>query len=302
MNLSQTGVIFNVQRYCINDGPGIRTTVFMKGCPLNCAWCHNPESKKAAPQGMFRSSLCTACGKCALVCEENCHQITDGKHVFNPQKCVACTKCVMQCPAGAMEFMGEEKTVAEVLAEVEKDKIFYETSDGGLTVSGGEPFFQSEFLISLLKAAKQKGISTAVETCGFVNSQLLENAAEFIDLFLYDYKLSDSLQHEKYTGVKNDLILENLQLLHKLGKRVILRCPLIMGVNDNDAHFEAIACLTHKYPNIEQVDIEPYHRLGENKAEGIGVVPVCFEVAEDAMVDSWFEKLSNICKCKVVKN
>lgn len=302
MDLQQKGIIFNIQRYCINDGPGIRTTVFMKGCPLNCAWCHNPESKKIAPQGMFRSSLCTACGKCSFVCEENCHTVVDGKHTFAPKNCAACKKCVIECPNGAMEFMGEEKTAEEVLAEVEKDKIFYETSNGGLTVSGGEPFYQSEFLISLLKLAKEKEISTAVETCGFVNPKLLERAAEFIDIFLYDYKLTDLKQHEKYTGVDNNLILENLQLLNRLGKKVILRCPIIKGVNDNANHFEGIAALTKKYANIEQVDVEPYHRLGESKAQGIGVEPVCFEVAEDKMVEEWVNKLSVLCNCKVMKN
>lgn len=302
MDLSQKGIIFNIQRYCVNDGPGIRTTVFMKGCPLNCAWCHNPESKKIKPQGMFRASLCTACGKCAAVCEENCHKIINGKHLFNPLKCKSCKRCTEVCLNGAMEFMGEEKTVEEVLCEVEKDKIFYDTSNGGLTVSGGEPFYQFNFLLNLLKASGEKGISTAVETCGFVKRELLELAAPYIDLFLYDYKLTDGNEHKKYTGADNTLILENLQLLNKLGKKVILRCPIIKGVNDNANHFEGIAALTKKYANIEQVDVEPYHRLGESKAQGMGVEPVCFEVADDKTVEEWVNKLSVLCNCKVMKN
>ena len=302
MDLLQKGVIFNIQRYCVNDGPGIRTTVFMKGCPLNCAWCHNPESKKIKPQGLFRLALCTSCGRCVSVCEENCHTIKDGKHLFNPQKCKNCKSCVDACLNGAMEFMGEEKTVNEVIVEVEKDKIFYETSNGGLTVSGGEPFYQFDFLLCLLKAAKESGISTAVETCGFVKPDWLELAAPFIDLFLYDYKLSKIDEHKKYTGVENTLILENLHILNKLGKRVVLRCPIIKGINDNNDHFEAIARLTERYQNIEQVDIEPYHRLGESKAEGIGIEPVSFEVANDETVNEWLNKLSTICKCKVIKN
>ena len=302
MNLSQKGVIFNIQRYCVNDGPGIRTTVFMKGCPLNCSWCHNPESKKINPQGMFRSNFCTVCGRCVAACEENCHSIYNGKHLFNPINCKSCKKCVDVCLNGAMEFMGEEKTVEDVIKVVEKDKIFYETSGGGMTVSGGEPFYQFDFLINLLKASKERGISTAVETCGFVKPELLEKSTPYIDVFLYDYKLSDSDEHKKYTGVDNSLIIDNLDFLNKLCKPVILRCPVIAGVNDNLEHFKAIGMLTEKYQNIEQVDVEPYHRLGENKAEGIGIKPVCFEVVSDEIVEEWVKTLSPLCRCKVVKN
>lgn len=296
------GIIFNIQRYCVNDGPGIRTTVFMKGCPLNCAWCHNPESKLISHQIMLRTSLCTGCEQCAKVCENSCHSFQNNIHNFNPKNCITCNKCVDICPVGALETVGKEMTVSEVVTEVLKDSIFYETSNGGVTFSGGEPFYQAEFLLDTLKELKQKGISTAIETCGFVNSKALETAAPFIDLFLYDYKLSSNSEHQKYTGVSNELILENLKLLNRLDKRVILRCPIIKGVNDTNEHFESIAKLVNKYNNIEQVDIEPYHNLGENKSLGLGQSPCCFETANDSEVANWLDKLSNSCKCKVCKN
>lgn len=296
------GIIFNIQRYCINDGDGIRTTVFFKGCPLNCVWCHNPESKHKSEQIMLRSNFCVACGKCVGVCKRCCHSIKDGVHKFNPEECVLCGKCSECCPSGAMELIGNEVTAEEVITEVEKDKIFYETSGGGLTVSGGEPFYQPEFLLEVLKLSKERGISTAVETCGFVNGQVIEKAAPFIDCFLYDYKVTDSNAHKKFTGVDNKLILSNLRLLNKLGKRVVLRCPIIKGRNDNDGHFNGISLLTRKYSNIERVEIEPYHRLGENKSIGLGVKPERFTVATDIEEEEWLLILKKICACEVTKN
>lgn len=296
------GVIFNIQRYCVNDGPGIRTTVFLKGCPLDCAWCHNPESKLVSHQIMLRTALCTGCQKCSNVCESSCHSFENETHNFHPKNCSICNKCVDICPVGALETVGKEMTVSEVVTEVLKDSIFYETSNGGVTFSGGEPFFQHEFLLEILKEMKKNNIHSAVETCGFVNPKTLEKSAKFIDLFLYDYKITDNLSHQKLTGVSNTVILENLGLLHKLNKRVILRCPIIKGVNDTSEHFEGIGNLTYKYENIEQVDLEPYHNLGENKSHGLGKEPTSFEVATDETVNQWLETLSKKCKCRVCKN
>jgi len=301
--MSDTAVVFNIQRYCINDGPGIRTTVFLKGCPLSCVWCHNPESKNVSPEGILRVNLCASCGECVKVCEADCHSITEeGKHIFAPVKCTMCGECIKSCPKNAMELTGKEMSVEEVMAEVLQDKIFYEASQGGMTVSGGEPFYQSEFLCKLLKACKMAGISTAVETCGFVSPEKLSKASPFVDLFLYDYKLTDSDLHKKYTGVDNELILSNLKLLNSLGNDVILRCPIIPGVNDNEEHFKSIGALTEKYSNILKVEVEPYHRLGENKYAGLGRKAESYTVPDQEMKDMWLHKLEKLCKCRVVVN
>ena len=213
-----------------------------------------------------------------------------------------CGECIKSCPKNAMELTGKEMSVEEVMAEVLQDKIFYEASQGGMTVSGGEPFCQSEFLCKLLKACKKEGISTAVETCGFVSPEKLSEASPFVDLFLYDYKLTDSVLHKKYTGVDNELILSNLKLLNSLGKDVILRCPIIPGVNDSEEHFIGIGKLSEMYSNILKVEIEPYHRLGENKYAGLGRKAESYVVPDKEMKDMWLHKLEKLCKCKVVVN
>ncbi len=264
------GIVFNIQKFSVNDGPGIRTTVFMKGCPLSCIWCHNPESKKLNAELMYSEDKCVMCRKCAHVCPKDVHVFANGKHILARENCIGCGKCEEECLYEAIEIAGKEKSVDEVIDEVLKDKIFYETSNGGITLSGGEPLLQYDFSLELLKRAKTEGIHTAIETCGYASEEKLIEIASFVDLFLFDYKITDAQQHKKYTGVSNEKIISNLKLLNSLGKQIILRCPIIPGINDTDEHFSAIANLANELNSVLEVNIEPYHPLGKSKAEKLG--------------------------------
>ncbi len=260
------GTIFNIQKFCINDGPGIRSTVFVKGCPLNCLWCHNPESKAAKPELFYDARKCIGCGRCAALCPNGCHSASELGHIFDRTNCISCGKCTADCYAGALETVGYQISVEDALAEVLKDEVFYQNSGGGMTVSGGEPMAQFEFTYALLAAAKAKGLHTCMETCGFAPAAHYQKIAPLVDIFLFDYKLTDSAAHKKYTGVPNETILENLRLLDALGAATVLRCPIIPTVNDNDAHLQGIAETANSLKNILEVNIEPYHPLGVQKS------------------------------------
>ena len=254
------GTIFNIQRFCINDGPGIRTTVFLKGCPLKCIWCHNPESQAREPEIMFYKDKCTKCGGCVNV------TVNDSDFV---------------CFNEAKEICGKEISSDEVIKEVLKDEIFYQKSGGGITISGGEPFYQFDFSLELVKKAKENGLHTAIETCGFVKNSNLKKIAEFVDLFLYDYKETNSEKHKNFTGVDNTVIIDNLSFLNNINKDVILRCPIIKGCNDRREHFEGIAEIANRYKNILHIEIEPYHSLGEGKYSALGKNVQKFSVANE---------------------
>ena len=262
-------VIFDIQRSSVHDGPGIRTTVFFKGCPLNCVWCHNPESKRRSPQLAFFKEKCVLCGKCALICEN--HILQEGEHYVDFDKCTACGKCTQACLAQALRVYGYEASAKEIMATVRKDKAYYDASGGGLTVSGGEPLMQFEECLELLKLAKSEGIHTCVETCGFIQREKLLEAAEWTDIFLFDCKQKDSKLHAELTGADNNLISENFEVLYASGADIILRCPVIPGKNDTEEHLEFIANARKKYPALRGVEILPYHDLGKGKAEAIGV-------------------------------
>lgn len=263
------GKIFNIQRFSINDGPGIRTTVFMKGCPLSCVWCHNPESQNTFPEMFFDSEKCINCGKCKAVCGQNRHIFDSGKHVFLRDNCALCMKCIVNCPVGIIELCGKDMSSDEAVAEVLRDKEFYEQSGGGITLSGGEPLLQYDFSLEILQKAKQSGIHTAVETSGYCNKELSE-ICQYVDLWLYDIKVFSEREHVKYTGVSNKKISENLHYLNELGANIVLRCPIIPEINFNENHFGKIADLANKLRNIAEIDLEPYHPMGIDKAKRLG--------------------------------
>ena len=260
--------IFDIQRFSVHDGPGIRTTVFFKGCPLRCLWCHNPESLSSACQIGFYQEKCTLCGSCEAVCAN--HSIKDGKHIFDHDKCAVCGNCVESCPNKALEKLGYQTTIEEILSEVKKDEIFYKNSGGGLTVSGGEPFYQAEALYELVRTAKEAGLHICIETSGFANSEAVKKVAPFVDIFLFDFKESNDTKHREFTGQSNELILSNLALLDSLNKEIVLRCPIIPSLNDREDHLDSIAKLALKTENIHTVQIMAYHRLGLSKYASLG--------------------------------
>ena len=268
------GCIFNIQRFSIHDGPGIRTNVFLKGCPLNCIWCHNPEGLSPAPQIKYSPEKCIGCGECTKVCEPKGHKVENGMHTLEFSRCIACMKCTENCPSGAVERDGEEKSVEDIIATVLRDSSFYEKSGGGMTLSGGEPLYQPEFALELLKAAKAKGIHTALESCGMTSAENIKKVAPYVDLFLYDYKATGEEEHKRLTGASQRQILENLCLLEELNANVILRCPIIPDVNDNDTHYRGIAELANKHKNINEINIMPYHSLGNSKRRKLGLDPL----------------------------
>lgn len=287
------GTIFNIQRFCVNDGPGIRTTVFLKGCPLRCTWCHNPESKEKRPQIMLDSSRCVSCGRCADVCRN--HEIVAARHIFARENCSACGNCVDVCLASALEKTGYEKGSDEIVEEVLKDIAFYKKSGGGMTLSGGEPMAQLDFTLEILKKAKEKDIHVCMETCGHASQAAFEAVARYVDIFLYDYKISDPDEHYKYTGVSSSLIMSNLWALDSLGKKIILRCPIIPSVNDNSKHFSGIARVANELENVLEINIEPYHPLGAGKAAKLDMeYPITdIGITEDTVTEKWIKEIAS---------
>jgi pyruvate formate lyase activating enzyme len=259
-----TGIIFNIQKFSIHDGPGIRTTVFFKGCPLRCWWCHNPESQAFEPELVFWEKRCIGCGACLQACPQGAIPLDDDVFV-DQAKCTLCGACVQVCYAEAREIIGREMTTAEVMAEIEKDIPFYEESGGGATFSGGEPLSQPDFLLALLRACQEKEIHTALDTCGFASWEVLDTVREYVDLFLYDLKLMDDARHCTFTGVSNELILRNLQSLSQQGHDICLRVPIIPQVNDDDEHIRQIGEFAAALLHLNRVDLLPYHDIAADK-------------------------------------
>lgn len=268
---SVKGVIFEIQRFCTRDGPGVRTTVFFKGCPLRCLWCHNPESWSIQPVLSYVASKCVRCGFCGRVCPRYAHLFENGDHTFIRGRCIKCGACTADCYSGALELAGRDASVAEIIGEVLRDRHYYIASGGGLTLSGGEPLRQIDFIETLLCAAKDEGIHCCVDTCGHADYSRFERILGVVDLFLFDYKESDPELHKQFTGVDNALILENLQRLHDDGAQILLRCPIVPGYNDRAFHFDGIVALARRLPRLAGVELLPYHPLGGSKIDRFGL-------------------------------
>lgn len=261
------GLVFNLMRYSLHDGPGIRTTVFLKGCPLRCSWCHNPESQDPRPRLMFFEERCLRCGDCAALCPHR-RNGTAGR----PDLCESCGACVEVCAAGARQMAGRWMSVEEVLAEVERDVVLYDESGGGVTLSGGEPLAQPRFAGALLARCRQRGIHTALDTCGMAAEETLLAVCAEADLVLFDLKLMDCREHERHTGAPNTPILANLRALVRTGRPVIVRYPLIPGVNDGPDALGALAGFLSGL-GLRRLDLLPYHRTGWGKYKRLGAQP-----------------------------
>ena len=274
------GLIFNLQRYSVADGPGIRTTVFLKGCPLRCAWCHNPEGISPRREIMLVETLCAGCGGCARACPIHVPAGSGGDRgeppsptpglTPNPAECRLCGACVETCPTGARRMIGKEASVDEVTGMLLRDRLFFEESGGGVTFSGGEPLMQPTFLKELLQACRAHNLKTAVDTCGLAAPADLLEVAKLTDLFLYDLKLMDEAAHERYTGSSNRLILRNLKALGQVHEQIWVRIPVIPGVNDAPSQLEAAARFVATIPGVRRVSLLPFHRTGAEKLARLG--------------------------------
>ena len=256
--------VAEIQRFCMHDGPGVRTTVFLKGCPLSCAWCHNPETQDSSPEILFYRSKCVGCGNCERVCRVGAH----GAEEFDRDKCIKCGACADACPSGALELCGKIMTAEEILSVCERDRAFY-GSAGGVTLSGGEPLAQSA-APDLLKACRERGLSTVVDTCGAADEDILRAAIPYTDLFLWDIKDTDDERHVKYTGASVGPILKNLSSANEAGARIRLRCILIAGVNTDEEHYSLVAEIARRIDNLDGIDIIPYHAYAGSKATFLG--------------------------------
>ena len=289
------GTVFDIQRFSIHDGPGIRTTVFLKGCPLNCLWCHNPESKSSKPQLSFTPMRCIGCGACLKACKHNAHQLNEkGEHIIDRSACVLCGECVKTCYAEALEMIGKTMTVEEVIEEVMKDEPFYETSGGGMTISGGEPLFQPDFSVALLESAKAHKLDTGIETSGFASWSTLERFIPLVDHFMFDIKETDPKRHEHVTGRPLEPIVSNLKKLHDSGAEILVRFPMVPNVNALPEHFKGIGELAKLLPNVKGFEIMPYHKLGESKLDrlGLGESPIKTEPPENDVFNGWIDTLA----------
>lgn len=264
------GMIFNIMRFSVSDGPGIRTTMFMKGCSLRCRWCHNPEAVASQPEIIYRQERCVRCGDCFGACPHSAIVPQDGYYVTVRQRCLQCGTCVEVCVSDAREIVGKEMTVAEAMQEIERDVIFYDESGGGVTFSGGEPLLQHQFLSELLKACKTKNIHTAIDTSGFADAEILQEISHHTDLFLYDLKVLDDAKHTEFTGVSNGLILQNLVRLVRWGKHVIVRVPIIPGFNDDPADITQLGRFVAGLRSIKEIQLLPFHHSGIAKYERLG--------------------------------
>lgn len=261
--------VIEIKRFAVHDGDGIRTTVFLKGCPLKCVWCHNPESIDFQPQLAFYSNKCISCGMCAPSCPVGAHTLTEGQHSFERERCIACGKCEDACLNGALKIQGREMMVDEIVPILLKDKDFYDTSNGGVTLSGGECLMHADFCVELLRKLKKYGIHTAVDTCGFVSKEMLDKVIPYTDVFLYDIKAFDEDVHIACTGQSNRVILENLRYLDDCGAKTEIRIPFVPEKNADQ--IEKISQFLSKLKNVTMVRVLPYHNYAGSKYASLGM-------------------------------
>lgn len=277
--IEREAIIFNIQKYNMYDGPGVRTLIFFQGCPLRCKWCANPEGLMKHHRVMHKANVCTDCGRCAEVCPAGIHtmDILTNTHKINRElehKCIGCKKCEKACFESAINIVGQTKSISELLEIIEEDRVFYETSGGGVTLGGGEVLMQPEAAINILMASKNTGINTAIETCGYTKLETILKVAEFTDLFLFDLKQMDSDKHLEWTGVRNEQILKNVKKLLENKHNVQIRMPLLKGVNDSKEDIEKIIEFLEiykDYKNFKGIDLLPYHKMGVNKYTQLGL-------------------------------
>jgi pyruvate formate lyase activating enzyme len=267
----QTGKIFDIKKYAIHDGPGIRTTIFFKGCPLSCWWCHNPEGIAYTTQRLYRRDRCIGCRECVAACAENAIEICAKGINWNAAECVYCGTCEDLCPAEAVDIIGKTMSVDEVVAEITKDTVFYDESRGGITISGGEPLMQPSFLIALLDACKKLELHRTVDTSGFAESHTLLEAATRTDLFLYDLKHMDSEKHTRFTGVSNEIILNNLEVLSRQETEIVIRLPIIPGFNSDQENIDKTGAFIASLPGVSRINILPYHCAATAKYKNLGL-------------------------------
>ena len=266
-------LVSNIQRFSVDDGPGIRTTVFFKGCNLRCAWCHNPECISSGVSIQLTKISCTLCGKCASLCQNQGHKFIDGQHEINRTNCIGCGKCAYYCPASAISIIGKSYTPEELITEILKDRKYFESSGGGVTFSGGEPMLHPEYLQKVLRLAKEAGLHTAIDTAGNIPFSSFEMVLPYTDLFLYDIKIWDEPKHRQATGVSNQLILDNLRRLTAAGADVFIRTPVIMEWNGQIQEFEHISAYLADLPKpVKLIQLLPYHSYGVGKYETLGLV------------------------------
>jgi pyruvate formate lyase activating enzyme len=293
-----SGVVFDIQRYSIHDGPGIRTTVFLKGCPLSCTWCQNPESQSREAELLLNKNLCGGCGRCVAGCSAGANSLSGNRAEVDREKCLCCGACVETCPNQARRIAGKSLTVSEVMKEVLKDRKFYETSGGGITLSGGEATYQPEFASALFRKSKELVIHTALETCGYASWSVFERVLEYTDLVLYDIKHLDSGRHQRGTGFGNEIILENARRIAE-SKPMKVRVPLIPGFNDSEHDIRSIANFVVSLPNQIEMELLAYNPLGEGKYERLGKGQ---KEHKEVQEETYFDSLRGVAESELQKN